>query len=128
MKRSESQKRYSDEKKNCRNDRDHSVRIRPWHFAEADGRHSGKRFPEILQQLDLTNYFGRLAIWILLATAISIHAGSPLRAGVNTLAFFIRMLTGYYLYCRFVSGFLPKAYLTIWVRISFLSFFPAYVC
>lgn len=51
-----------------------------------------------------------------------------MRAGVNTLAFFIRMLTGYYLYCRFVSGFLPKAYVTIWVRISFLSFFPAYVC
>lgn len=89
---------------------------------------AGNAFPAILQQLDLTNYFGRLAIWILLAAAISVYSGSPLRAGVNTFAFFISMLTGYYLYCHFVLGFLPKTYLMIWVGISFLSFFLAYAC
>lgn len=30
--------------------------------------------PDILNQLDIGNYFGRLAIWILLATIISVYA------------------------------------------------------
>ena len=47
--------------------------------------------PLIFQQLDLTNYFGRLAVWILIGTLISIYAGSPLRASVNTFLFFICM-------------------------------------
>lgn len=35
--------------------------------------------PLLLQQLDIRNYFGRLAIWILLATVISVYSKSPLR-------------------------------------------------
>ncbi len=31
-------------------------------------------FPLLIQQLDLRNYFGRFAIWILLATCISIYS------------------------------------------------------
>ena len=54
-------------------------------------------FQMILQQLDIGNYFGRLAIWILLATIISVHSESPLRAAINTFCFFISMLAGYYL-------------------------------
>ena len=52
-------------------------------------------FPVIIQQLDIGNYFGRLAIWILLATTISVYAKSPLRAAINTFFFFISMLAGY---------------------------------
>lgn len=85
-------------------------------------------FPVIIQQLDIVNYFGRLAIWILLATAISVYARSPLRAAVNTFFFFISMLAGYYLYCNYILGFLPKAYMMIWIVLSFVSFFMAYVC
>lgn len=85
-------------------------------------------FPVIIQQLDIVNYFGRLAIWILLATAISVYARSPLRAAVNTFFFFISMLAGYYLYCNYILGFLPKAYMMIWIMLSFVSFFMAYVC
>lgn len=55
-------------------------------------------FPVIIQQLDIRNYFGRLAIWILLETIISVYAKSPLRAAINTFFFFISMLAGYYLY------------------------------
>lgn len=84
--------------------------------------------PMILQQLDIRNYFGRLAIWILLATIISIYSKSPLRASINTFAFFISMLAGYYLYCNFVLGFLPRAYMMIWVVMSFAAFFMAYIC
>ena len=50
-----------------------------------------------IQQFDVGNYFGRLAIWILLATIISVYAKSPLRAAINTFFFFISMLAGYYL-------------------------------
>jgi len=85
-------------------------------------------FPPIIQQLDIANYFGRLAIWILLATVISVYAKSPLRAAINTFSFFISMLAGYYLYCNFVLGFLPASYMMIWIVISAVSFFLAYVC
>lgn len=49
-------------------------------------------FPVVIQQLNLGNYFGRLALWILLATIISVYAESPLRAAINTFFFFISML------------------------------------
>lgn len=85
-------------------------------------------FPLLIQQLDIGNFFSRLAIWILLAAGISIYSESPLRASINTFSFFISLLVGYYLYCNYVLGFLPKSYMIIWVVISFLSFFIAYLC
>lgn len=85
-------------------------------------------FPVIIQQLDICNYFGRLAIWILLETIISVYAKSPLRAAINTFFFFISMLAGYYLYCNYILGFLPKTYMMIWIAISFVTFFMAYIC
>ena len=84
--------------------------------------------PSILQQFDIGNFFGRLAIWILIATIISVYAKSPLRAGVNTFFFFISMLAGYYLYCNFVLGFLPRAYMMMWIVIALASFFMAHIC
>lgn len=84
--------------------------------------------PTILQQLDIGNYFGRLAIWILLATIISVYSESPLRAAINTFFFFISMLAGYYLYCNYILGFLPRTYMMMWIVIAFASFFFAYVC
>lgn len=84
--------------------------------------------PVVMQQLDIGNYFGRLAIWILLATIISVYAKSPLRAAINTFFFFISMLAGYYLYCNYILGFLPKTYMMIWIAISFATFFMAYIC
>lgn len=84
--------------------------------------------PLVLQQLDIGNYFGRLAIWVLLGTIISVYSESPLRAAINTFSFFISMLAGYYLYCNYVLGFLPRTYMMMWILISFLSFFMAYIC
>ena len=88
----------------------------------------GNNLPLILQQLDIGNYFGRLAIWILLATAISVYSESPLRAAINTFFFFISMLAGYYLYCKYILGFLPRTYMMMWIVISFASIFMAYIC
>ena len=84
--------------------------------------------PMILQQLDIGNYFGRLAIWILLGTIISVYSESPLRAAINTFIFFISMLAGYYLYCNYILGFLPRTYMMMWIVIAFASFFMAYIC
>ena len=88
----------------------------------------GNNLPLILQQLDIGNYFGRLAIWILLGTIISVYSESPLRAAINTFIFFISMLAGYYLYCNYVLGFLPRTYMMMWMVIAFASFFMAYIC
>ena len=88
----------------------------------------GNNLPLILQQLDIGNYFGRLAIWILLGTIISVYSKSPLRAAINTFIFFISMLAGYYLYCNYVLGFLPRNYMMMWMVIAFASFFMAYIC
>ena len=84
--------------------------------------------PLLLQRMDIGNYFGRLAIWFLLGTAVSVYSASPLRAGINTFCFFISMVAGYYLYCHYVLGFLPRSYMMIWVLMSFASFFLAMAC
>ena len=84
--------------------------------------------PMILQQIDIGNYFGRLAIWVLLATVISVYSESPLRAAINTFLFFISMLAGYYIYCNYVLGFLPRTYMMMWIVISCVSFVMAYIC
>ena len=88
----------------------------------------GSNLPVMLQQLDIGHYFGRLAIWIFLGTLVSVYSESPLRAAINTFMFFISMLAGYYLYCNYVLGFLPRAYMMMWIVISFASFFMAYIC
>ena len=88
----------------------------------------GSYLPLILQQLDIGNYFGRLAIWILLGTIISVYSESSLRAAINTFIFFISMLAGYYLYCNYILGFFPRTYMMMWIVIAFASFFMAYIC
>ena len=84
--------------------------------------------PYILQRIDIVNFFGRLAIWILIAVVISVYAKTPARAAVNTFLFFISMIAGYYVYCNFVLGFLPLSYMMMWVAIAFASIVLAYIC
>ena len=84
--------------------------------------------PVILQHLDIGNYFGRLAIWILLGTIISMYSESPMRAAINTFFFFISLLAVYYLYCNYILGFLPRTYMMMWIVIAFASIFMAYIC
>ncbi len=84
--------------------------------------------PVVLQRLDIGNYFGRLAIWILLGMVISVYASTPARAAINSFLFFICMVAGYYLYCNYVSGFLPETYMMIWIAFSFVSPLLAFIC
>ena len=54
--------------------------------------------------LDVHNFFGRFAIWVLIALCISIYSNSAIRASINVFAFFIGMVASYYLYyCRIFS-------------------------
>ena len=89
---------------------------------------AANELPLILQRLDLTNYFGRISVWILLGTVISVYSKTPLRAGINAFMFFAGMIAGYYLYSKFVLGFYSLKYLLIWSAVALASFFLAYVC
>lgn len=84
--------------------------------------------PEIFQRLDIGNYFGRFAVWILIGMIISVYATGPIRAAVNSFLFFISMVAAYYVYCNYVLGFLPRTYMMIWIVFSFASPFMAFVC
>ena len=88
----------------------------------------GEGLPYFILRWDPVNYFGRLAVWILLAVIIAVFSKTPLRASINDFLFFIGMVGGYYVYCNFVLGFLPVSYMMIWVAFSFAAFFMAYVC
>ncbi|MDE6566573.1 MAG: hypothetical protein K2K70_02430 [Lachnospiraceae bacterium] len=85
-------------------------------------------FPIWLQNLDPANYFGRLSFWILMSVVISIYAENPFRASVNTFSFLISMVAGYYVYCKFVAGFLPVSYMMFWVLAAFAAIPAAFVC
>ena len=84
--------------------------------------------PMIFQRLDITNFFGRFAIWILLAAILSVYAATPFRASLHTFLFFLSMVSGYYFYCSAVLGFFPRSYAMVWVVLSFVSPIPAYFC
>ena len=46
--------------------------------------------------LDVHNFLGRFAIWVLIALCISIYSNSAIRASVNVFAFFAGMVASYY--------------------------------
>ena len=58
--------------------------------------------------LDVHNFLGRFAIWVLIALCISIYSNSAIRASVNVFAFFAGMVVSYYLYSNYVAGFFPR--------------------
>ena len=84
--------------------------------------------PFIIESLDFGNFFGRLAIWILIAVCISIYSNSPIRAAINVFVFFVGMVTSYYLYSKFIAGFFPRSYAMIWFGITAISPLPAFGC
>lgn len=84
--------------------------------------------PFIIESLDFTNFFGRLAIWILIAVCISIYSNSSIRAAINVFVFFAGMVTSYYLYSKFIAGFFPRSYAMIWFGITAIFPLLAFVC
>ncbi|MGY3776809.1 hypothetical protein [Helcococcus sueciensis] len=88
--------------------------------------------PSILMEidgaLDITNFLGRFAIWVLIALCISIYSNSAIRASFNVFAFFIGMVTSYYLYSYYIAGFFPRNYAMIWFGFTAVSPLLAFVC
>ena len=84
--------------------------------------------PFIFEFLDIGNFLGRFAAWVLIALCISIYSNSSVRASINVFVFFAGMVTSYYLYSKFVAGFFPKSYALIWIGFTFISPLLAFVC
>ena len=82
----------------------------------------------MVELLDITNFLGRFAIWVLIGLCISIYSNSSIRASINVFVFFSGMVTSYYLYSKFVAGFFPWSYALIWVEFTVISPLLAFVC
>ena len=80
------------------------------------------------EALDVHNFLGRFAIWVLIALCISIYSNFAIRASVNVFFFFSGMVASYYLYTNYVAGFFLRSYAMIWVGFTMISPFLAFVC
>lgn len=89
---------------------------------------AGNDLPYLFEYLDIRNFLGRFAMWVLIATCISIYSNSSIRASINVFIFFAGMVTSYYLYSKFVAGFFPKSYAMIWVGFTAISPLLAFIC
>lgn len=82
----------------------------------------------ILDYLDVRNFLGRFAFWILMGLWIAISGGSPGRAAVNVFLFFLGMVSSYYLYSKYVGGFFPRSYAMVWFGFTAVSPLLALPC
>lgn len=78
--------------------------------------------------LDFHNFLSTLTPWLFIAVCTAIYSHTPVRAAINVFVFFAGMVSGYYLYCNFVAGFFPKSYAMIWIGLTILSPFLAFIC
>lgn len=85
--------------------------------------------PHFIETLDLSNFLGRIAIWYFIAMSVAVYSKTPLRAAVNVFVFFAGMLLGYYTYTKAFAGFYPdRSYLMLWVGLTAVSPFLAFIC
>lgn len=84
--------------------------------------------PHFLEALDLRNFFSRIGVWIFLAVLISVYSQSPVRSAINVFLFFVGMVGSYYLYTVMIAGFFPTSYMMIWIAMTVLSPFLAFLC
>ena len=84
--------------------------------------------PPILEYLDVRNFLGRFAIWMLLGLCIAVYSPSPIRAAVNVFTFFSGMVAGYYAYSKWIAGFFPQSYVLVWAGFTVVSPLLAWIC
>ena len=78
--------------------------------------------------LDIGNFLGRFAIWVLIALCISIYSNSAIRASINVFVFFVGMVASYYLYSNYIAGFFPRSYAIIWFGFTAVSPLLSFAC
>lgn len=78
--------------------------------------------------VDLHNFLGKFAPWIVIAVCIAVYSTTPIRAGINVFVFFAGMVSSYYWYSNFIAGFFPKSYAFVWVTFTAVSPFLAFLC
>jgi len=84
--------------------------------------------PYFLEVIDIGNFLSRMGVWIFLAVVISVYSKSPVWSTINVFLFFVGMVGSYYLYTVLVAGFFPKSYMMIWIVMTAISPFLAFVC
>lgn len=87
--------------------------------------------PALLQAidnaLDFHNFLGGFAPWIVTSVCISVYSHTPVRAATNVFFFFSGFVASYYLYSNFVAGFFPGTYAFIWIALTIVSPFLAFL-
>ena len=82
----------------------------------------------IAARLDLGNVLTEMAIWLVMALAISALSRSPLKAAINVLLFFGGMCISYHIWSILFKGFDPGSYMLIWYGITLVSPILGIIC
>jgi hypothetical protein len=82
----------------------------------------------IAARLDLGNVLTEMAIWLVMALAISALSRSPLKAAINVFLFFGGMDISYHLSSVLIKGFDPGSYMLIWYGITLVSPILGIIC